>query len=70
MVGVSSSLLSTFDNERENMDNHGFRLEGFPSRPVRVDIKGDGGPIALEWGDAWRDYFFVKNDRENWTKIL
>ena len=31
MVGVSSSLLSTFDNERENMDNHGFRLEGFPS---------------------------------------
>ena len=31
MVGFSNSLLSTFDKGSENMDNHGFRLEGFPS---------------------------------------
>ena len=31
MQGVSSSLLSAFDKEGNNMDNHGFGLEGFPS---------------------------------------
>lgn len=30
-MGVCGNLLRTFDKEGNNMDNHGFSLEGFPS---------------------------------------